>query len=397
MEHDFYNILNVSRSASCDDIRVAYRRQAKLWHPDRNQSPEATARFQLIGEAYATLSDPVRRKQYNAYGPTQLLPRASPMTRGGVPAASVNSVMDYLRRSPDLFRWAHSSDRSAAGNFAAGTAQSLGGVLAGMGLITVGAGGSLVAATAGAGVAAGMAVGSFTLCMVGSEIGFMLIQSSVLTGAAIAFPSFFIAPLVTNVLLGSAVAVCGSGAGALVVLASAFAAAEIDLCAMRTLMHSLALSWSVLKESCVLGGKLMYAGVEAGALTTAYSASALGSVAYQGGALAYEKAKRAIEATVYYSALPVKYMYTSTPEHLAASVAGELLGGKKYRHEALDVEHSVDSSLGEGWTVFAEEREEEGGGEVASRKPKWKGKEKQGWRASTTDNLSCSEEGWERL
>ncbi len=63
---DFYNILGVSEKADQDEIRKAYRRLAKKHHPDANQGDDKAAeRFKEIGEAYAVLSKPERRKQYD--------------------------------------------------------------------------------------------------------------------------------------------------------------------------------------------------------------------------------------------------------------------------------------------------------------------------------------------
>jgi DnaJ-class molecular chaperone len=61
----FYDILGVSNDVSESDLRKAYRKLSLEWHPDRNSSPEAKEKFQKINEAYDTLSDPSRRKEYD--------------------------------------------------------------------------------------------------------------------------------------------------------------------------------------------------------------------------------------------------------------------------------------------------------------------------------------------
>ena len=62
---DFYKILEISRDASQSDIKKAYRKLALKYHPDKNKSPNATKKFQDIGEAYSVLSDPVKRRRYD--------------------------------------------------------------------------------------------------------------------------------------------------------------------------------------------------------------------------------------------------------------------------------------------------------------------------------------------
>ena len=70
MNRDCYSILGVPRSATIGEIRAAYRRLAHQYHPDVNSGPEAEARMQEINEAYATLSDPARRRLYDQIGAT---------------------------------------------------------------------------------------------------------------------------------------------------------------------------------------------------------------------------------------------------------------------------------------------------------------------------------------
>jgi DnaJ-class molecular chaperone len=61
----YYEILEVDKKASQEAIKSAYRRLAMLYHPDKNQLPEAEEMFKKIAEAYAVLSDPSQRKQYD--------------------------------------------------------------------------------------------------------------------------------------------------------------------------------------------------------------------------------------------------------------------------------------------------------------------------------------------
>ena len=62
---NLYGVLEVETNATPDDIKKSYRRLSMKWHPDRNKSIEATEKFQQISTAYAVLSDPVKRRDYD--------------------------------------------------------------------------------------------------------------------------------------------------------------------------------------------------------------------------------------------------------------------------------------------------------------------------------------------
>ena len=67
---DYYEIIGVTKEATQDDIKKAYRKMAKKWHPDlhQNNRQEAEKNFKEIGEAYEVLSDSQKRAMYDRYG-----------------------------------------------------------------------------------------------------------------------------------------------------------------------------------------------------------------------------------------------------------------------------------------------------------------------------------------
>ena len=82
MASDFYELLGVGRDATEDDLKKAFRKLARQYHPDANPDDvEAEARFKEIALAYETLSDPQKRAHYDRFGTAPERPEAATRSR----------------------------------------------------------------------------------------------------------------------------------------------------------------------------------------------------------------------------------------------------------------------------------------------------------------------------
>lgn len=83
-KRDYYEILGVSKTATPDEMKKAYRKLALEWHPDKNKSAGANDKFKEINEAYSVLSDAQKREKYDQFGHSAFAP-GSGMGGGGNP------------------------------------------------------------------------------------------------------------------------------------------------------------------------------------------------------------------------------------------------------------------------------------------------------------------------
>lgn len=107
-ETDPYRLLGLERSASADDIKAAYRKQAMKWHPDKQppeKREEAQKKFSAIANAYEVLSDPQKKRQFDS---GMHNPSAGPSFTGGFPPGFQHGGFSTSRHSPEtaekLFR-----------------------------------------------------------------------------------------------------------------------------------------------------------------------------------------------------------------------------------------------------------------------------------------------------
>lgn len=108
---DYYDILGVSKSASADEIKKAYRKAALEWHPDRHKDDKETAekKFKEVNEAYQVLSDPGKKAAYDQYGHAAFAPGGAP---GGNPFAGGFGGQG----GPFTYTWSSSGGQNPFGN-----------------------------------------------------------------------------------------------------------------------------------------------------------------------------------------------------------------------------------------------------------------------------------------
>ncbi|TDH71217.1 uncharacterized protein CCR75_005998 [Bremia lactucae] len=146
---DYFEVLNLPRSASGPDVKRAYRKLAVQWHPDKNRSnARAEEIFKKISGAYEVLSDPEKRKAYAMYGKAGLRGHASagegedfwPQGHEGFSTQHARDIFNAFFGGNDPFQAFFGSPRQQNGLFEANTFGSMGfgGRMGGMGFGNMG-------------------------------------------------------------------------------------------------------------------------------------------------------------------------------------------------------------------------------------------------------------------
>src|SRR3989344_8236831 len=102
---NYYEILGVSKAATDTELKSAYRKLARQFHPDVNKTPEAAERFKEVSDAYQILSDPRKRQTYDQFGSSAFEPGAG----GGSPFGQGNPFGNAQDRKSTRLNSSHMS------------------------------------------------------------------------------------------------------------------------------------------------------------------------------------------------------------------------------------------------------------------------------------------------
>jgi len=113
-KRDYYEVLGIEKTATQDDIKAAYRKMALKYHPDRNPgNKKAEENFKEAAQAYETLSDTTKRKQYDQFGHAGVEGMGSPGGPGGMNMEDIFSAFGDI--FGDIFGGGHTRSRKRGG------------------------------------------------------------------------------------------------------------------------------------------------------------------------------------------------------------------------------------------------------------------------------------------
>jgi DnaJ-class molecular chaperone len=113
-KRDYYDILEVQKGSSETEIKKSYRKLALKWHPDRNKSKEAEAKFKEINEAYEVLSNPKKKGLYDQFGHAAFQPGSG---FAGAAAGGANPFVRTQRSGPFTYTYTTSGAQGAEDMF----------------------------------------------------------------------------------------------------------------------------------------------------------------------------------------------------------------------------------------------------------------------------------------
>lgn len=118
-QKDYYEILGVSKSATAEEVKKAYRKLALAYHPDRNRSKDAVEKFKEVTHAYEVLSDQQKRQAYDQYGHAAFDPSAGSGPFGGAqgPSGGFGGQTQTGRYGPFTYTYTTASDAGGPSEF----------------------------------------------------------------------------------------------------------------------------------------------------------------------------------------------------------------------------------------------------------------------------------------